>query len=293
MKKIFTLALLVISFNLFAAPPSDSRISITNLSIQQIQVEIDGKRYNNRVNNDENLVLVPAISSGIHAIRIYTVTTIGNDPRPGMTPKKLTLIFQKNFSLKAQYHTDIVINRFGKVTIDELSMNDRNYVDIEGSWNNGNGNNAGGGNNGGWNNGGNNNGGNNNGGGIGSNNGGNNGGWNNGNNGNNPNTGGYDPRYSRAMSDQSFAALKEALVKEKFDNSRLTIAKQVMLQNYFTVDQVKQMIMLFSFDNYKLDLAKTAYKYTVNRPDYFMLYEVFSFSNSKEELANYIKQFKD
>jgi hypothetical protein len=94
------------------------------------------------------------------------------------------------------------------------------------------------------------------------------------------------------MSDQSFAALKDALVKERFDNSRLTIAKQVMDQNYFTVDQVKQITLLFSFDNYKLDLAKYAYKNTVNRPDYFMLYEVFSFSSSKEELANYIKQYK-
>lgn len=282
MKKIFTLALLVlISYNLFAGP-ADSRISITNLSTQQIQVEIDGKRYNNRVNNDQNLVLVPAISSGYHAIKVYTVAATGNDTRPGMQAKKLTLIFQKTFTLRPQYHTDIVINRFGKVWVDELSMNDRNYVDVEGSWNNGNNN---GNNNGGWNNG--NNGGNNN--------GNNNGGWNNGNNngnGNNGNNGGYDPRYPRAMSDQSFAALKDALVKERFDNSRLTIAKQVIDQNYFTTDQVKQILMLFSFDNYKLDLAKYAYKNTVNRPDYFMLYEVFSFSSSKEELANYIKQYK-
>jgi hypothetical protein len=275
MKKIFTLALLFVSYSLFAGI-NDSRITITNLSNQQIQVDIDGKRYNNRVNGDENLVLVPSITSGYHSIKIYTVTMVGNDPRPGMAAKKLTLLFQRNFTLKAQFHTDILINRFGKIMVDELSMNDRNYVDMEGPSYPGNGNN------GGWNNG------NGNGGGIGNGNNGN-GGWNNGNgNGNNGGIG----NGPRAMSDQSFATFRDALVKERVDASRVTIAKQVIAQNYFTADQVKQILQLFSFDNYKLDIAKYTYPNTLNRQDYFIMYELFSFSSSKEDLANFIKNFK-
>ncbi len=63
-------------------------------------------------------------------------------------------------------------------------------------------------------------------------------------------------------------------------------------QNYFTAEQVKQLAQMYSFDNYKLDIAKYAYKNTLNKQDYFILYEVFQFSNSKEDLANYIRQFK-
>jgi hypothetical protein len=285
MKKIFTLALLFVSYALFAGI-SDSRITITNLSNQQIQVDIDGKRYNNRVNGDENLVLVPSIPAGYHTIKIYTVTIVGNDTRPGMAPKKLTLLFQRNFSLKAQFHTDILINRFGKVMVDELSMNDRNYVDMEGPSRPGNGN----GNNGGWNNGNGN--GNGNGGGIGNGNNGNNGngGWNNGNgNGGGIGNGNNGPR---PMADQSFANFRDVLVKERVDASRVTIAKQVIAQNYFTTEQIKQIVQLFSFDNYKLDIAKYAYPNVLNRQDYFIIYEVFSFSSSKEDLANFIRNFK-
>jgi hypothetical protein len=249
MKKIFTLALFIITYTV-SAHPNDGKLTITNLSNQRIIVEVDGRRFNNRVNKDENLVLVPALSTGYHTLKVYTLTSRREDGR--YDARKQTLIFQKNVNVKPQYHVDIVINRFGKVWLDELSMQDQNYKDTDNDvWNDRN---------------------------------------------NNPNDNRNNDRdndrYNKPMSDQSFAALRETLKKERFDNSRLTIAKQVIDQNYFTVDQVKQLAQMYSMDNYKLDLAKYAYKNTVNKPDYFMLYEVFSFSTSKEDLANYIRQYK-
>ena len=253
MKNIFTLVLLVIAYTV-SAHPNDGKLTITNLSNQRIIVEVDGRRFNNRVNKDENLVLVPVLSTGYHSLKVYTVANRRDDNRNGA--RKQTLVFQKNVNVKPQFHVDIVINRFGKVWYDELSMNDRNYEDMD----------------------------------------------NYDRNNDRYNDRDRDPNDTRnndrdddrykPMNDQSFAALKETLNKERFDNSRLTIAKQVIDQNYFTVDQVKQLAQMYSFDNYKLDLAKYAYKNTVNKQDYFMLYEVFSFSSSKEELANYIKQYK-
>jgi hypothetical protein len=255
MKTIFTLILLVITYTV-SAHPNDGKLSITNLGNQRLLVEVDGRRLENRRGDDDKFVLIPALSTGMHTLKVYVLA----GGRTGVT-RKPNLIFLKNINVRAQYHIDVVINRFGRVLYDELSMRDPNYEDTdENDWYNDR---------------------------------------------NRDRVNDYYPgrddrdrprdrdnRYDRPMSDQSFAALKETLAKERFDNSRVTIAKQVIDQNYFTAEQVKQLTLMYSFDSYKLDLAKYAYKNTVNKQDYFILYEVFSFSNSKDDLANYIRQFK-
>lgn len=262
MKKIFTLALLVITYSV-SAQTNAGKMSITNLSNQRIVVEVDGKKFTDRINNNDNIVLVPTLPTGYHQVKVYTLPVDRNN-NSAMGIRKQTLIFQKNVNVRARYHVDIVINRFGRVLFDELSMSDRNYVDIDNdNW------------------------------------------YNNPYDDRNNPRGPRDPRdnprdtprdndygYNRPMSLQSFAAFKDAVVKERFDNSRVTIAKQVIDQNFFTTDQVKQLLQIFSTDSYKLDLAKYVYKNTVNKQDYFMLYEVLTFSSSKEDLANYIRQYK-
>lgn len=277
MKKIFTLALLVISYAVHAHP-NDGKMSVTNLSNQRIIVELDGKRFEERTDNYNNLLLIPGVSAGFHSIKVYLLDDSRGATKMGL--RKQILVFQKSVNVRPQFHIDVVVNRFGKVWYDELSMKDPKYVDTDGNdWNNGrdNGNNPGnqqpGGNQPG-------------------------NGYQQPGRGNNPNVppgntypGGYNNGY-RPMNDQSFAALKETLARERFDNSRVTIAKQVIDQNLFTVDQVKQLVQMYSFDNYKLDLAKYAYKNTLNKQDYFMLYDVFQFSNSKEDLAAFIRNYK-
>lgn len=108
-----------------------------------------------------------------------------------------------------------------------------------------------------------------------------NGGWNN---------GGY---YNQTMDASSFEQFKAMLRNEKFDNSRLALAKQTVTANMFTSAQVKELVSLFSFDEGRLDMAKFAYKYTVDRNNYFSIYDSFSFSSSKEELARYIRDYRD
>lgn len=269
MKKIFTLALLVTGFMVYAHP-NDGKMSLTNLSSQRIILELDGKNIEQRTDMNSQFLLVPAIASGYHTIRVYLVDDAKGATKMGL--RKQVLVFQKSLTLRPQYHIDIVVNRFGKVWYDELSMKDPKYVDTDtDDWYNNRDN--------GYYPGGNQPPGRGNipGNGYPGNGSGYPGGYNNGN---------------RPMSDQSFAAFKETLGKERFDNSRVTIAKQVIDQNYFTVDQVKQLVQMYSFDNYKLDLAKYAYKNTLNKQDYFMLYEVFQFGSSKEDLAAYIRQYK-
>ena len=68
------------------------------------------------------------------------------------------------------------------------------------------------------------------------------------------------------------------------------VAKQVVANNKFYSSQVKELVQLFSFDDAKLELAKFAYARTFDRNNYFILYDVFAFRRSKEELINYTQQ---
>ena len=111
-------------------------------------------------------------------------------------------------------------------------------------------------------------------------------GWNNNNPVNNT------PRSPQQMQDNAFAAAREAIRKENFDNSRMTVAQQIADNNYFTAAQVKELIKLFSFEERRVDFAKYAYGKTIDRNNYFILNEVFNFTKSKEDLADYIKNFR-
>lgn len=97
---------------------------------------------------------------------------------------------------------------------------------------------------------------------------------------------------NNAMSTSSFEQFKQSLKNESFDNTRLNMAKQVIAANYFTSAQVKELVGMFSFDNSKLDLAKFAWKYTTDKENYFIINDVFNFSNSKDELIRFIQANK-
>jgi hypothetical protein len=99
-------------------------------------------------------------------------------------------------------------------------------------------------------------------------------------------------RPGRGMSSQSFQSMMQTLRRESFDNTRLTLARQMIDRNSFETSQVREMLQLFSFENNRLDLAKYAYRNTVDRQNYHGLYDVFSYSSSRDELARYCNSFR-
>ena len=102
----------------------------------------------------------------------------------------------------------------------------------------------------------------------------------------------YDRSSRRAMENNAFQQLKQSIGNESFDNTRLKVAKQFIAANYFTTAQVKELVLLFSFENSRLDIAKYAYDYTVDKGNYFLINDAFSFNNSKDALMDYIKNRK-
>jgi hypothetical protein len=102
--------------------------------------------------------------------------------------------------------------------------------------------------------------------------------------------GGWNNGYGNVMSSREFETAKESLRKEWFENSRMTTAKLIMDKNNFTTQQVKEMMLLFTFETNRLEVAKYAYRKTVDKQNYYQLNDALTFNSNKEELARFIRE---
>ena len=278
MKTIFTLLLSTI-FSLASMAFDGTRLTVTSVSNNKMFVEVDGRRYS----FDGNTVSISSIRPGTHTVRVLrelkrkTGWNFGN--------KREETIYNIKATFRNGYHFDILVNRFGKVMIDERRIdpnddwysddvdydrNDDRNRDRDNTYDNGSNrddrdygtddrddrDNRD---------------------------------YNDDRNNDDPR---YDNNNSRAMSNTDFAQAKETLRREWFENTRLETAKQIIDRNYFTSQQVKEMVLLFTFENNRLDIAKYAYGKTVDKGNYFMLNDAFTFNNNKEALKEYIRQYQ-
>lgn len=94
------------------------------------------------------------------------------------------------------------------------------------------------------------------------------------------------------MSTTDFNAAKSSISSKGFDDSKLTIAKQVLSTNCMSSGQVKEIMQLFSFEESKLDWAKFAYGKTVDPGNYFKLNDAFQYESSIDELNQYIQSHR-
>ncbi|HRY32861.1 MAG TPA: DUF4476 domain-containing protein [Bacteroidales bacterium] len=94
------------------------------------------------------------------------------------------------------------------------------------------------------------------------------------------------------ISSQDFASVKQSIASKSFEDSKLTIAKQVINTNCLLSSQVKEIMLLFSFEDTRLELAKYAYGYTFDIGNYYKLNDAFTFESSIEELNEYISSFR-
>ncbi len=255
MKRIFTLFILsVLTLSVFGQPRklyNLATLTISSTANTSLKVMVDGNQYLLRNGDDE--IILNNLAAGQHTVQIYKMRSRRghgisnggwNNNNGWNNNSNGQMIYQGNLYIKARYHVDIIINRFGKAFIDEQPINWNDDYNSNDQYPN-------------------------------------NGGWNN--------NGGL----GQVMDSRSFDQFRTMLRNERFDNSRLTLAKQTISSNMFSTAQVKDLIPLFSFDDSRLDLAKFAYRYTADRNNYFTLYDAFSFSSSKEELAKYIRQYRD
>ncbi len=269
MKTIFTLLLSTI-FSLSSFAYDGTRLTVTSISNNKMIVEVDGRRYN----LDDHTVSLSNLRPGVHNVRVIRELKRKSGWNMGTGSRREEVIYSIKATLKYGYHFDILVNRFGKTMIDErrIDENDDWYNDDDGYYGNdqdrdreydrddkeydndrGYDDDR--------------------------------------NNGNNRDQT-YDDNYNRSMNDRDFIQAKENLRKEWFENTRLTKAKQVINENYFTSQQVKELLLLFTFEVNRLDAAKYAYGKTVDKENYYVVNDAFTFTTNKEKLEEYIREYK-
>ena len=92
------------------------------------------------------------------------------------------------------------------------------------------------------------------------------------------------------MSDRDFEDVRTALTNESFDNTRLALAKQIASTNPLSAAQVAEICKLFSFESNRLEFAKYAYPYCVDKNKYFLVNAAFSYDSSKRNLDSFLKE---
>jgi len=104
----------------------------------------------------------------------------------------------------------------------------------------------------------------------------------------------YVPGYSgsvgcaRPVNPNEFESIKNTISSKSFEDSKLTIAKQVVSAKCLTCTQVKEIMLIFSFEASRLEFAKFAYKHTYDIENYYILNDAFTFESSIDELNSYI-----
>lgn len=279
MKTIFTLLLSAL-FSLSSMAYDGTRLTVTSISNQKMFVEVDGRRYS----MTENTVSIRDIRPGTHNVRVLREVKRKNGWNLGIGNKREEVIYSIKATMRDGYHFDILVNRFGKVMIDErrIDRNDDWYNEEDDSygddrdrdWDNDRDNRD----------------------------------YDNGHDNrnnrdydddrDNRDDRDYDDRNNRndrdlrynEMSDGAFNQAKDNLKREWFENTRLSTAKQIIDRNYFTSRQVKELVLLFTFENNRLDIAKYAYSRTVDKGNYYIMNDAFSMNKNKEELNNFIRE---
>lgn len=90
------------------------------------------------------------------------------------------------------------------------------------------------------------------------------------------------------MQPQDFQSAKATIASKSFEDSKLTIAQQIVGSNCLFASQVREIMALFDFEQSKLDFAKFAYGRTFDIGNYFKVNDAFQFETSIDELNAYI-----
>ena len=95
------------------------------------------------------------------------------------------------------------------------------------------------------------------------------------------------------MDASDFSNAFNTIKSESFNDTKLTIAKQIAESNCLSTNQIIQICKDFNFEDSKLDFAKFAFKYCTDKKNYYLLNSIFNFSDNKKELSEFVQQNKD
>lgn len=87
-----------------------------------------------------------------------------------------------------------------------------------------------------------------------------------------------------------FNTALNSINSKTFEDSKMTVAKQITASKCLSAAQIKQVAEAFTFESNKLAYAKYAYQYCFDQQNYYILNDVFTFESSIDELTKAIGQ---
>ena len=90
------------------------------------------------------------------------------------------------------------------------------------------------------------------------------------------------------MDASAFQSAKRSIKSKSFEDTKMTLAKQIAKANCLSVAQVKEILELFTFEDNKLEYAKFVYDYTCDVGNFYLVNDVFTFESTVEELDAYL-----
>lgn len=94
------------------------------------------------------------------------------------------------------------------------------------------------------------------------------------------------------MSREDFGDAKESIRSKTFEDSKLTIAKQIIGSNCLLSSQVKEIMLLFTYEDTRLEFAKFAYGYTLDIGNYYKVNDAFTYESSIDDLNRYTSSYR-
>jgi hypothetical protein len=90
------------------------------------------------------------------------------------------------------------------------------------------------------------------------------------------------------VDDNTLQSIMQTMKNATFEEKMIEVGKTALKDRVLKTNQVHQLLSLFSFEANKLEFAKFCYDKTIDRNNYYTLYNDFAFNNYSSQLDKYI-----
>ncbi|KAA9340669.1 DUF4476 domain-containing protein [Adhaeribacter soli] len=93
---------------------------------------------------------------------------------------------------------------------------------------------------------------------------------------------------SKPMADATFQTQLASIKKQNFSDTKMKVAKTMISKNCLSTNQVTAVLNTLSMESDKVQMAKFAYPYTIDKENYLTITDIFKFSSSTSELTKFL-----
>jgi hypothetical protein len=98
-----------------------------------------------------------------------------------------------------------------------------------------------------------------------------------------------EPPAPCSISDKQYNELSNAIKSKPFPDTRMSTAKVGLKGKCLSLDQIRGLAKLFSFEGEKLEFVKLTYDHTDDKDDFYSLSDVFTFSSTVDDFNKFVE----